>query len=150
VHHIRIYPLLFLSCLSLLAGCTLKDSPAPGCVQRVGAAYGGCGGKTLLEDLVVEPQLDCLKLDINNCNGGILSIRNDCSDVLILEQISIPARGSADLDVKRKTAGGYTLVEADGNVSHDSPAQDERIEAAGKLGSQSIRLSFTKTGPLCD
>jgi len=35
---------------------------------------GGCWGKSAIIDIKVEPAIDCLKIEVNNCNGGILEV----------------------------------------------------------------------------
>ena len=71
----------------VLAGCIVtKDSPAPGCRETLGfAPVGGCLGKTVILDLDVEPEVECLAIGVNNCNGGVLEVRNACSEALVLD-----------------------------------------------------------------
>lgn len=143
--------LVALSILLLPACIVVRDSPAPGCVERIGIplTVGGCFGKTAILDLVVEPPIKCLSVTVNNCNGGVLWVRNNCSETLTLGGVSIAPQSSATLDVALE-GGRYVLVYAGGNFSTYVPAVDERIEITGTLGERSLRVSFTKTAKLCE
>ena len=70
----------------LLSGCIVtKGSPAPGCVESIGLPMsGGCFGKTVILDLTVEPENECLVITANNCNGGVLEVENSCPETLVL------------------------------------------------------------------
>ena len=135
----------------LMSGCLVtEDSPAPGCVKRIGIPLmGGCSGKTIILDVVIEPQTECLIITVNNCNGGVLELNNSCQETLVLPGVSLEPQESEGLDVVLQD-GQHLLVMAAGNFSDYVPASDERIELVGKLGEQEVRLSFTKTAPLCD
>ena len=76
--------LTFALLLALVAaGCGPKrDSPAPGCAGSGG--FGGCAGKTVILDLQVENAPACLTIRVNNCNGGILDVNNQCDEAAIL------------------------------------------------------------------
>ena len=142
--------LLGLLLLSLSSGCMVThDSPAPGCVKYVGIApLGGCNGKTIITDLV-EPGIECLEIEANNCNGGILEVHNNCTAELVLGEIEIAPGESSDLDVAEKD-GKPVLVQVWSNFSEYVPETDEKIEVAGTLGEREIRIEFTKTSPLCE
>jgi hypothetical protein len=135
----------------LLSGCmVVKDSPAPGCVERVGIGMmGGCFGKTAILDLTVEPEHECLEITVNNCNGGVLEVQNNCVDGLVLGQVKVPPSGSVSLDVVEEN-GTHSLIETYSNFSEHVPATDQSIEIAGTLGSQEIKIAFTKTAELCE
>lgn len=136
--------------ISIGACLTRKDSPAPGCIEWwLPPLPGGCFGKTAILDLRVEPEMSCLEIDVNNCNGGILEVTNDCAQSLVLGGVEIePSDGNVGLDVRREN-GEYRFVYSSGNFSEYTPQQDERIEVWGTLGAQEVRVSFTKTRELC-
>ncbi len=78
----------------IIQGCiVVEDSPAPGCVKRLGISpIGGCFGKTAILDLVVEPENACLSIGVNNCNGGVLEVRNECQTALVLGGVRIAGK----------------------------------------------------------
>lgn len=136
---------------TLLSGCVIvKDSPAPGCVERVGLPMmGGCFGKTALLDLTVEPATECLAISVNNCNGGVLDVRNNCDEPFVLGGIEVPPLESVTLDAVAK-GGEYALQEAYSNFIQYVPDTDASVEFTGQLGEQEIRVAFTKTAALCE
>ncbi|MCP4540383.1 MAG: hypothetical protein GY832_24865 [Chloroflexi bacterium] len=134
----------------LLSCIVVKDSPAPGCVETVGIGMmGGCSGRTVILDLTVEPENECLEVTVNNCNGGVLEVRNNCVDGLLLDRVKVPPSGSVSLDVVEED-GTHSLIETYSNFSEHVPTTDQSIEMAGMLGSQEIKVSFTKTAELCE
>ena len=147
----KMFPIIAISaCLLILGGCIIKDSPAPGCVESIGfPAMGGCSGKTAIVDLEVESAPDCVVIEANNCNGGVLEIRNNCEDTLQLDGMEISPVNSISLDF-READGSLDLLEAHGNFSQFAPVEDREIEITGTLGSQTIRIVLTKTKPLCE
>jgi len=63
-----------------------KDSHAPGCVEAKGyMGMGGleCRGKNIIKDIKVEPPIACLKINADNCDGGVLRITNYCEGLKI-------------------------------------------------------------------
>ena len=142
--------LLSLACAA--SGCVLvKDSPAPGCREYWGLApVGGCFGKSVITDLKVEPEVDCLSIEVNNCNGGILEISNDCDESFILGGVVIePSEHCVGLDVVAQQDGTHGLTRTDSNFSDYVPEEDEQIELVGILGEQEVRVSYVKSGRLC-
>jgi hypothetical protein len=139
--------------LALTAGCGVKkDSPAPGCIEYWGLAamMGGCAGTTAILDLQVEPVLDCLVVEVNNCNGGVLEVTNRCTETLVLGGVEIePDEYSVSLDVLEKQEDSYLLIENYSNFSDYLPAQDEAVTVLGTLGDRPIRVTFIKTKALC-
>ncbi len=135
----------------LLSGCiVVKDSPAPGCVETVGfPTMGGCFGTTAILDLTVEPENECLEITVNNCNGGILEVRNNCGEELFLGGVRVPPSDSVSLDVVEEN-DAHSLIETYSNFSEYVPATDQSIEVSGTLGSQEIKVTFTKTARLCE
>ncbi len=134
-----------------LSGCiTVKDSPAPGCIEYVGfPAAGGCSGKTAILDLSVEPEEACLDITANNCNGGVLEIHNECDETFTLGGVPIGPGDYVSLDVVKED-DGFSLVEVSSNFSEYIPQVDEKIELVGVLGSREIWVRFTKTRQLCE
>ena len=143
--------LLIVLCGSI--SCILiEDSPAPGCQKYLGLApMGGCFGKSAIKDLKVEPSLDCVTIEVNNCNGGVLDVSNRCSQPLILGGIQIRPSDFAILDIKIQQKDSYnTLTRVTSNFSKYIPEKDELIQVTGKLGNQDIKLRYVKTKRLCD
>jgi hypothetical protein len=135
----------------LLAGCIVKqDSPAPGCVEYWGPApMGGCFGTTAILDLKVEPEIDCLEITVNNCNGGVLEVSNTCAEILFLHQITVhPGERNVGLDLDKQD-GEYMLVPSADNFSDHLPIEDELVTIQGMLGAQDVKISFVKTKELC-
>ena len=138
-----------ISNLLILSGCIVKDSPAPGCIESIGIpSAGGCFGKTAIVDLKVVSAPECVIVEANNCNGGVLEIRNTCSEAIQLEGIEIFPSSSISLDMK-EVEGSIVLMETDSNFSQYIFDLDKRIEITGVMGNQRIKLAFTKTKPLC-
>jgi len=148
--------LLTLSLLLLLlvtnVACMIQDSPAPGCVKYWPfEPMGGCFGKSAIIDLKVEPPIDCLEIEVNNCNGGILEVSNYCDEPFILGGVEIgPSGHNVGLDVLGKEDGSYILTATGSNFSDYIPEEDELIELVGMLGNREVRVSYVKTRKLCD
>jgi hypothetical protein len=140
------------SLMLLLGGCiVVKDSPAPGCVEFIGfSSVGGCFGKTAILGLAVEPENECLTIAVNNCNGGVLEVHNACDETLVLGGVEIPSSDRVSLDVVEGDDGEYRLTGVSSNFSDYVPEADRKVEVAGTLGEQEIRLAFTKTARLCE
>lgn len=137
-------------CILTLSGCILRDSPAPGCIESIGLpSAGGCFGKTAIVDLEVVSAPDCVMMDVNNCNGGVLEIRNTCEEIIRLDGIEISPSGSINLDII-ENQGSIEVIETDRNISQYIPEVDRRIMIIGVVGNQTIKLAFTKTKPLCE
>ena len=144
---------IILTVMVILAGCIVtKESPAPGCREYIGLPMaGGCFGKSAILNLKIEPPTECIKLEVNNCNGGVLEVRNLCTQTLNLGTVEIPPTERAALDVKSKnTDGYYTLVWSSSNFSKYIPDQDEQIKVAGSLGNQKFVVTYIKTKKLCE
>lgn len=125
-----------------------NSSPAPGCNKSFG--MGGCFGKTAILDLSVEPLFDCLRIEQNNCNGGVLEVRNSCQETLVIGDVVIYPSEYATFDVVEDENGNYSLREVDSNFSDFIPEENRLITASGMLGSQKIKVSFFKTANLCE
>ena len=144
---------VLLAGIALLSGCgiIIQDSPAPGCVKYLGPmTMTGCFGKSIITDVQVEPELDCLEVGVNNCNGGMLWVRNTCGKPVALGGIDIPGSGEhVSLDVVVEN-GVRLLTLNDSNLSRYVPQEDEPLEFAGVTEGGTVRVSFTKTKKLCD
>jgi hypothetical protein len=151
---VRLVPIILLLIAAVTAcGCIIvRDSPAPGCIKYIGIpTMGGCSGKTAIINLNIEPKPECIKIEVNNCNGGVLEISNRCTVPLVIGGISIaPQELHASLDIESNKDGRCTLIRTSTNFSRYIPAANEKIDLSGKLGEQAIRVSFTKTAKLCD
>ena len=134
----------------IMQGCiVVKNSPAPGCVKRLGVSpIGGCFGKTAILDLVVKPENACLSIKVNNCNGGVLEVRNECQTTLVLGGVKIATQNNVSLDVVAE-GNQHMLKEINSNFSDYEPGVNKKIKLAGTLGQQHIRVTFTKTARLC-
>ncbi len=144
--------LVLLPLLTTVVACGIKkDSPAPGCVEYWGLApMGGCLGKSVILDLQVEPALDCLTIEVNNCNGGVLRVNNLCDESLVLGGVEIsPGERSDNLGIAGRKGDTYFLTRIGANLAEYIPAADELIEVLGTLGDQQVKVSFTKTRELC-
>jgi hypothetical protein len=139
--------------LLTLGGCLrVEDSPAPGCVKYIGIApSGGCFGKSIIRDLKVEPAMDKLVIAANNCNGGVLNIRNLDSQAVSLGAIEVGPGEYAILDIGgRLSDGAWALIKTGSNFSGYIPAADEKVTVRGRLGNREFLLSYIKTKKLCD
>ena len=126
-----------------------QDSPAPGCVERIGCApMGGCFGKTVIQDLEVTGP-DCLLVEANNCNGGVLEITNACLEPFMVGNEEVPSAESASFDLRQSSDGDIELIEISSNFSDFIPESNQFIELSGKLGEISVEISFVKTALLC-
>jgi hypothetical protein len=111
---------------------------------------GGCFGKSVITDLKVEPELDDLVIEVNNCNGGILEVTNGYDESFLLGGVEIDAlEHCVGLDVLGEVDGRYLLKRTDSNFSDYVPEEDEMIQLTGTLGEQELRISYVKTGRLC-
>ena len=136
----------------LLSGCIVtKDSPAPGCVESIGLPMsGGCFGKTIISDVTVEPEIECLVITANNCNGGVLEVNNSCNETLLFDGVEIPSLDRVSLDVVEEGGGTYSLIDVSSNFSDYIPKENKRITITGWLGGQEVKVVFTKTAQLCE
>lgn len=135
---------------SIISCITTKDSPAPGCIQRIGCSpMGGCFGKTIIQDLQIENAPACLQVTVNNCNGGVIDVDNTCEDRFTLDDNVVEPGDLMSFDI-RQDGSEFSLIPVASNISEFIPSFDQAIDLYGKLGDQSIKISFTKTAPLCE
>ncbi len=134
----------WLACI--LLACVTQPSPAPGCVKRLLPTFGGCFGKTVILDLRYQGPA-CVQLEVNNCQGGELRLKNTCTDPVKLEALTVPAGGEEVLDI-RPAERGYVLMHRESLPTY-APEKELRLTFSGKVGEEQLTLSFTKTAPLC-
>ena len=142
--------LIAIGLLVTTAACiSLKEkSPAPGCRRSFG--MGGCNGKTIIKDVTFGPQIDCLIITGDNCNGGILDVRNRCDEDLVINDQIISAGEYCSFDVTEGAEGQYDLLLVDHNISLFTPEQDIPITFNANMGEQQIIIHFVKSAPYCD
>jgi hypothetical protein len=139
--------------LSTNAGCLrVEDSPAPGCVKYIGIApAGGCFGKSIIKGLKVEPAIETIVIEANNCNGGVLNIRNLGKQPVSLGGIDVEAGDYCIVDIQGRLGDGeYALKKSGSNFSGYIPVNDEQVVVRGRLGSREFVVSYIKTKKLCD
>ena len=145
---------LFIS--TIFTGCA--NSPAPGCNTSLLPIIGGCSGKTAIIDISHKPAVPCLTIRANNCNGGILEIRNRCSAALVFKSsknkavvgnIIIQPDSDENFDLIKNNDNIYLSKSDSGNFSIIRLKQNHMITLDALLGSIPVRISFTKTAPLC-
>lgn len=134
----------------LVIGCRLfggEDSPAPGCRQGLG---GGCWGRTVIENFEVQPEIECLRIKSNNCNGGVIDVYNGCETVLTLGSFEIKPGEYPVFDLLESGEGDFELLEISSNFSEYMPEVDKQVTIHGVFEGQPLTISFTKTAPLCE
>lgn len=160
---VRILILMSLTAIIFISGCIkVRDSPAPGCItyfpQQL-TPIGGCFGKHVIQDVRLNPEIECLLVRPNNCNGGTFDIENNCEEEVTVEGHRIrPYRyeyspgefthGDYSIEVI-KTAEGYVVNKSRGNFATSPPEQDTTFNISGKVGEQIFSLTYVHTGPLC-
>jgi len=144
--------LIIITCgLFLLTSCIINDSPAPGCVEYLLIApMGGCNGKTIITDLELEGFPECAKVTVNNCNGGVLEVINDCTETFTLSNFEVAPGESVSLDIQPAEGDSFDLIRIPSNFSDYTPPEDQFIKFIGSIGDQTLTISLTKTAPLCE
>lgn len=120
---------------------------APGCIDTT--SIGGCFGQHIIKSAKVSSLINCLEFEINNCNDGVIEVRNDCKTNLTINNKSFPENYFV-IDVSRGSAGELIINYADGNFSNYKPQKDDPIELLIKIGGKQTILKYIKTGPLCN
>lgn len=132
---------------------------APGCIDT-GGMFGGCFGKHIIKNARISKNIPCLKLEINNCNGGIIEIRNQCQkDVTINGKVfpyrtEIPVNKSYDLVVTR-IGDKMHIINKSNRLLDESVAEElGRLKSAaispigqeltGKIGQKEFTFTFTQ------
>jgi len=160
---IRILILMSLTAIISISGCIkVRDSPAPGCIEYFPkglAPVGGCFGRHAIVDVRISPEIECLRIQPNNCNGGTFAIVNECEEVVTLMGHWIrpyhyeyaPGEftyGEYGIEVIT-TDGEYTVKQAQGNYASVPPEDDEAMTLSGSVGNDTFTLTYVHTGPLC-
>ncbi len=143
--------LILAAVIGLTLSCSLfvsERSPAAGCNKSIG--MGGCLAITAIIDLSVDPIIECLEIEENNCQGGFLDIRNSCQESFILEGIEIPPSGYTSIDIEEDENGYISLIEVGDFAIEYEPDENKPVTVSGILGNQEIKLEFIKTAPLCE
>ncbi len=136
----------------LCSGCiVVSDSPAPGCRKYFAMApTGGCDGKAIIKSLSVESQAECLGFQVNNCNGGIVTLTNDCDENISFAGMRINSTDKrANFELSRGKDGSVSAVHAKGNFATYYPDEEELLSAEGKVGNRRFNVSYVKTEYLC-
>ncbi len=130
----------------LLLGCPLdgEGTGAPGC-DGGGWMPTGCFGESVIENITVEPSSDCLKVDANNCNGGVLEVENRCGADLEIGGKTVPAGTTYQLlEFARNGDGDIYIIEPEGNFDSYCPENEDVLSVKGMLGDEEITISYTK------
>ena len=107
-------------------------------------------GKNIIKDSKISKEISCLRLEVNNCNGGVIDITNSCGVDLVINDKVMTGNGTYfSIDPTRGTSGVLSVNYSDGNFSAYKPAKDDIIELTIKAGNEQAILKYTKTGPLC-
>ncbi len=119
---------------------------APGC--SLGAGISGCTGKSIITNLMIDPDVGCVKITPNNCNGGVLEIENSCDSSFVIGGFNMPANSSAIVELVKEN-GAYRAKEARGNFANYYPDKNEDVGFTAQSGSKKIKVSLVKTAKLC-
>ena len=57
-----------------------------GCI----APMGGCNSEYQIKELKIEPEISCLQIEANSCNGGVLEGYNYCNETVMIGNHIIP------------------------------------------------------------
>ena len=129
---------------------SIEELP-PGCSKQLGP--GGCSGKSRIEFITVTPPLSCLHFSVNNCNGGTVTIQNECQFPWVMGQIKINVNASApknSIELYKDAKGIVKATYSNGNYASYHPTKNEVLLIEGKIGQEKVRLQYTKTKALCD
>lgn len=130
-----------------------SDVP-PGCNPATKGFIGGCTGKSQIEDIkLLGP--DCLSVNVNNCNGGVVEVYNTCAKKLNLGNITIAARKSngelpISVELEKDASGKIIIKESRGNSASYTPKETEEFFIDGDMEGQKVKLSYVKTKQLCE
>lgn len=141
----------------------IERSIAPACSKTEGFCIGGgCFGKSAIKDLKVVPSVDCLQFEINNCNGGILTVTNKCNEDLTIGGLSLPyikirERHSKSVDIKlTKNNNGEVVVNVFQNIksvdgwSLLASQRYKDIAIGGKIGDENFEIAIKNSKLVVD
>ncbi|MFH1587563.1 MAG: hypothetical protein ABID38_06935 [Candidatus Diapherotrites archaeon] len=105
----------------------------------------GCGWKdSYITDLRVEPSIPCLSVSVNNCNGGVLEIINDCDENFEIGDALIYSNYNDAIEIVRNPKGQTLVMESNGNYTSYVPDEDIFLSANGNIGEKIISISYVK------
>ena len=138
----------------------------PGCRKRISGGVikrpgppGGCFGTSIIKDFKIEPPVNCLKYKINNCNGGIFEIDNECDSNIQLGDLNLSPVKVNYNGKERITEGGrynleiikdnniFSVKNSSGNFATYFPKEDDVLIITGIWKEQKFNISYTKTKP---
>lgn len=150
-----------------IEGC---DNPAPGCCPSFGAT--GCFGKSVILNsegkqkfyLYPSPKINCLDIEVNNCNGGVLEVSNKCEEKIYFEDYEIPScfknvtlkNGTivqncypVGIEIIRDKEGNLDIIKSSSNAAEYNPSKNDTIVLDISWGQNKSTLTFIKTAMLC-
>lgn len=86
---------------------------------------------------------------MNNCNGGVVDIRNNCVEDFKMGEVVIGPDKAGSMELHR-IKGKVEALRAQGNYASYFPGQHETLEATGLLGKTKIKIGYKKSKKLCD
>ncbi len=126
----------------LFGGEPETQQTAPGC--NGGGGITGCLGKSFIRNASLEPAFNCVRLDPNNCNGGVLGVENHCEDDLTIGGVVVAAGEFKNVELVREAGGAVAVVEPEGNFDSYNPETADELGVYGTLGAQAVQLSYVK------
>lgn len=113
---------VIVSCFPL-TGCV--TSPAPGCSFYLIPGPTGCFGKTAVSNVSLNPENQCIKLQVNNCLGGSIRVDNKCNEDLNIAGMHISKSDRGTIEVSQLIEGGAQTLN-------------------GKLGENTVEIKYIK------
>lgn len=109
---------------------------------------GGCFGKTSITNVKLSKNIDCLIIKVNNCNGGIFEVTNNCKTDVFIGETKFPydatTKGNFSFDITRDDDTKFSAVTSHGNFAIYKPDFADQIQINIKVGNEESTLSFTK------
>ncbi len=130
--------------LVFLSGCIIKNSPAPGCIKYWPVRpIGGCFSRFAIINTRIEPPIDCIKLEINNCNPPLkIRLINNCKEDVYVQGEKIPYEVEScyiPLQIY------YLAKDLQGNVvlteSRVCLKRNENVSVTGFVGEEQFKVS---------
>ncbi|HJX05401.1 MAG TPA: hypothetical protein VJ461_01700 [Candidatus Nanoarchaeia archaeon] len=79
----KLVMLLSILIMALITGCS--DRP-PGChSELLGPVFGGCNSNFMIRDIQIEPKIECLDIDLENCANPTMILKNQCKNDLYID-----------------------------------------------------------------
>lgn len=97
----------------------------------------------------------CAILIPYNLNGGVLAIQNWCDGDLVLGSYIIPMLTEErsvgpTFELSKDYAGKIVVMPSQGLNASYNPPDETNLEISGSIGADPVKISYRKTGPLCD